>query len=178
MPIAWDELALPWGVRTPPALAQASVPASFAETAERITVTAGEVVAGIDRRSGALVSFARQGKELLASALHLNFWRPPTNNDEGAKLPERLKVWRKAGQNATATRVAASQDGNDVLVTADLTIPAGQSSATLVYRITGAGQIAVDCTFRPAGELPMLPRLGMQAQLIPACQARLSTENS
>ena len=170
MPAAWDELPLPWGVRTPPALEKSAAPASFAESAERVSVTAGEVTAAIDRKSGALVSFARSGKEFLVSPLRLNFWRPPTNNDRGAGLPARLKVWRKAGENTTATRVAAAQDGNDVVVTADLTIPAGQSTATLIYRITGAGQLALDCTFRPAGNLPMLPRLGMQAQIKPDCQ--------
>ncbi|MCX6875524.1 MAG: DUF4981 domain-containing protein [Verrucomicrobia bacterium] len=169
LPIAWDELPLPWGVRTPPALEKSVTAASFAETAGRITVTAGEVTAAIDRRTGALVSYSRNDKQLLVAPLHLNFWRPSTNNDEGARLQDRLKVWRKAGQNATATRVTASQDGNDVLVAADLTIPAGQSTAALSYRITGAGQLAVECTFRPLGTLPLIPRIGMQAQLSPDC---------
>ena len=169
MPVAWDELPLPWGRRTPPALDKSAVAATFTDADGRVTLRAGEVSAAIDRRTGALVSYARKDKELLLAPLHLNFWRPTTNNDEGAQLHKRLKVWRKAGQNATATRVTVKPDGNDVLVTADLTIPAGQSTATLNYRFTGAGQLAVDCSFRPGGDLPMIPRIGMQAQLAAGC---------
>jgi beta-galactosidase len=56
------------------------------------------------------------------------------------------------------------------VVVAELAIPAGTSSATLRYRITGVGQLAVECTVRPAGKLPMIPRIGMQAQLSPDLQ--------
>jgi beta-galactosidase len=171
MPVAWDEFPLPWGARTSPALLTSRTPATFTQTAERITLSAGEVTAAIDRRTGSLVAYARKDKELLVAPLHLNFWRPTTNNDEGAQLQNRLSVWRDAGRSATATSVTVKPDGNDVLVTADLTIPAGQSTATLNYRFTGAGQLAVDCTFRPVGNLPMLPRIGMQAQITPDCTA-------
>lgn len=165
MPVAWNEIPLPWGERTQPAMIPSTAPASFADVDGRVVVTAGDVKVAVDRATGTVVSFARAGKEILASPLRLNFWRPTTNNDEGANFDETLKIWRLAGHHATATSVTVTQDGNDVLVKAELAIPAGTSSATLAYRITGAGQIAVDCTFRPAGKLPMLPRLGMQAQL-------------
>ena len=170
MPVAWDEIALPWGVRTPPVLTPSSTPATFTDADGRITVTAGDVKIAIDRATGALVSIVRAEKEILASPLRLNFWRPTTNNDEGANFDETLNVWRDAGRRATAKTVTISQDGFDVVVVAELAIPAGTSTATLRYRITGVGQLAVECTVRPAGKLPMIPRIGMQAQLSPDLQ--------
>ncbi|MEO0018080.1 MAG: Beta-galactosidase, partial [Verrucomicrobiota bacterium] len=165
MPVAWDELPLPWGQRTPPALPAAAAIAAFTDADGRITVTAGEVTATIDRATGIVTALTRGGKAILTSPLRLNFWRPSTNNDEGANLNETLKIWRHAGRDATATSVTVSQDGNDVAIVAELAIPAGTSTATLRYRITGTGLVGVDCTFRPVGKLPMIPRVGMQAQL-------------
>ena len=171
MPVAWDEIPLPWGTRTPPSLTPATAPATVTDADGRVTVTAADVKVAIDRATGALVSFMRADKEILVSPLRLNFWRPTTNNDEGANFDETLKVWRHAGRDATATSVTATQDGNDVIVVAELKIPAGTSSATLRYRVTGVGQVAIACSFRPAGQLPMIPRIGMQAQLAPDLQA-------
>jgi beta-galactosidase len=165
MPIAWDELALPWGKRQPPAAAPSGAPASFTDDGKAITVKAGDLSAVIDRSRGVLTSIRHKEQEWLVSPLHLNFWRPPTNNDEGAKLHHTLKVWQYAGSRATAEKVSVVQEGSDVLVTAELKIPAGSSRATVVYRITGAGQISIDTDFRPDKGLPDIPRIGFQGEI-------------
>jgi len=165
MPIAWDEIALPWGKRTPPAPTSSKVSAKFIEDAEKIAVTAQDLNAVVDKSKGVLTSIKHKDLEWLISPLHLNFWRPTTNNDEGAKLHHKLKIWQHAGANAKATRVTAAQDGNDVTITATLQIPVGDSSATLQYRITGNGQILVETEFRAGKDLPTIPKIGFQAQI-------------
>ena len=52
-----------------------------------------------------------------------------------------------------------------MVVTAELRIPVGDSSATANYRITGAGQLALDTAFRPANGTPEIPRIGHQARI-------------
>jgi beta-galactosidase len=165
MPVAWEEIVLPWGKRTPPAPAAAEGQATFADNGDRVTLSGGKTVAVIDKKSGVLVSWKHEDKELLLSPLHLNFWRPPTNNDEGAKLPRHLAVWRRAGANATATSVEAKQDGGDALALSKLAIPAGESKATIEWRLHPSGQLSVAAEFAPQGELPMIPRIGMQCAL-------------
>jgi beta-galactosidase len=165
MPVAWDELPLPWGKRQPPAAAPSDAPASFTDDGKAIMVTARDLSAVIDRSRGVLTSIRHKEQEWLVSPLNLNFWRPPTNNDEGAKLHHTLKVWQYAGSRATAGKVTVVQEGHDVLVTAELKIPAGESRATVRYRVTGAGQIAIDTDFRPAKGLPEIPRIGFQAEI-------------
>jgi beta-galactosidase len=164
MPIAWDEIALPWGKRTPTAPAVSEIAAKFVEDAGKISVLAKDLTAVIDQSSGVLTSINFKDREWLVSPLHLNFWRPTTNNDEGAKLNHKLKVWQYAGPKAKASQVTAAQDGKDVTITATLQIPAGDSSATIQYRITGNGQILVDTEFRAGNNLPTIPRIGFQAQ--------------
>ncbi len=165
MPIAWDEIPLPWGKRTPPAPAASETSASFTENSSGITVRANGLTVAIDKSRGILTTVESKEQEWLVSPLELNFWRPTTNNDEGAKLNHKLKVWQYAGTRAQATAVTAAQDGKDVTVTAELAIPAAQSSATIRYRVTGGGQILIDTDFRAAEELPTIPKIGYQCQI-------------
>jgi beta-galactosidase len=164
-PVAWNEFSLPWGKRTPPVPPAAATPATFQETAQTITVTAGKLTATIDKSTGCLASLKAPDADLLSSPLRLNFWRPPTNNDKGAGQPGKLAVWCKAGLNAKASSVAARTDKGVVTVESQINIPAGDTKAKLIYRIDGNGVIAVDAEVMPSAGLPMLPRIGMQCQI-------------
>ncbi len=165
MPIAWDEIPLPWGKRTVPAPTASDTPASFTEDGNLITLRAKGIAAVIDKTRGYITSIKSGGQETLRTPLQLNFWRPPTNNDEGAKLNHKLKTWQHAGARATASKTTAVQDGNDVLVTSELAIPAKESSATIRYRFSGNGQLAIDTEFRPGKDLPTIPRIGYQCEI-------------
>ena len=165
MPVAWDEIPLPWGKRNVPAPAPSAAPASLAEGSTAITLKAKDVTVVIDKALGVPTSIRHKNREWLHSPLRLNFWRPPTNNDEGAKLGHKLKVWQYAGARATAERVTATKDGKDVVVTAVLKIPANDSSATVTYRFTGGGQLAIETEFRPGNGLPEIPRVGWQCEV-------------
>jgi beta-galactosidase len=173
MPIAWDEIPLPWGRRTVPAPKTSDKPATFTADAAAVTVKTGDLTAVIDKVGGVLTSIRHKEQEWLVSPLHLNFWRPATNNDEGAKLHHALRIWQHAGARSTANAVNATQDGNDVVVVSELKIPANDSSATLTCRITGGGEISMQTEFRPGGRLPDLPRIGYQCRIpnrTPVCK--------
>jgi beta-galactosidase len=165
MPISWDEIPLPWSKRTAPVPTASTTPASFTDEGNLITLRAKDVTAIIDKSHGWITSVKAKEQEWLHSPLQLNFWRPPTNNDEGAKLNHKLKIWQHAGARATASKTSAIQDGNDVLVTSELAIPAKQSSATIRYRFTGDGQIAMDTELRPDKDLPPIPRIGYHCEI-------------
>ncbi|MCU0779962.1 MAG: DUF4981 domain-containing protein, partial [Akkermansiaceae bacterium] len=119
-----------------------------------------------DDRRGVLTSYRVAGREWLAGPLALNFWRPPTDNDRGNGMPGRCAVWRGAGAGATVIKADAASSGpNAALLTYELAVPAGRSTAALAYKVHGDGVIEVLATLRPAGRLPEIPRLGMQCQL-------------
>ena len=165
VPSAWDEFPLDWGRRTVPALPASAAQASFTEDSRGITVKAGPLTAVIGKASGVLESLKQDDVEWLTGPLHLNFWRPTTNNDEGAQLHHKLAVWRHAGKRATANSVNATLDGGQVVVTAALRIPAGESSATVRYRFSAAGALAVEAEVLTAKGLPDLPRIGFQGRI-------------
>lgn len=167
-PIAWDEFELPWGKRTTPAVRQAAGIVNFEETDSEISVSHQRFSARVSKKTGMLSSWQVGPSKLLITPFELDFWRPATNNDEGANLHNTLEVWRTAGAKARATRVTAEREGPAIRVTSDLAVAAGQSSARVVWIFHPSGQISVDAEFTPKGQLPMIPRVGMRAGIFPA----------
>lgn len=165
MPLAWDEFVLPWGKMPAAKAAAAEGKATRSETPEAVTLTGGKSVAVIDRKTGMLSSWKDDGKELLATPMRLNFWRPPNNNDEGAKLPRRLSVWRRAGENAKAVSLESGEEDGAAFANTRISVPAGRSEAAISWRMHPSGQLTVDAVFTPQGNLPMIPRIGFQTAL-------------
>ena len=120
----------------------------------------GELTAKIDDATGQVVSLAAGEVELLAGPLHLNFWRAPIDNDRGNRMSGRSGMWREAGP---ASEVTDRREGTGGLVY-DLKVPAGQTTATLVYKSHDKG-IDVKFVVAPKGKVGDLPRVGMQATM-------------
>lgn len=165
MPIAWDEISLPWAKRAPAALTPAVADATFSEDANDIKITSGRIKATISKTTGMLTSVEDKTHQWLKSPLELNFWRPTTNNDEGAKLHHKRRVWEHAGHRSRATSVQAVKKDKDVIVTANVTIPAGNSTAVIEYRFTGGEQIEVATTANIDKSAPELPRIGYKTTI-------------
>ncbi len=164
--VAWDQFTLPGSARTEPTPFRASGVPQVRQDGGATLITTGAVTYRFDDHTGTLAGVRALDLELLASPLQLNFWRPATNNDEGAKLPAKLAVWRRAGARATAAQRRVAMEAAAVTLTYGITIPVGQSTATVVYRVHASGQLAVEVDFKPAGgELPMIPRIGLTATL-------------
>ena len=121
----------------------------------------------IDRKNGAVTSIKSDGKEILGAPLEPNFWRPPTDNDEGSNMPERQGVWKSAGPNRKLKSLnAESLDDHTMEITAEYEVPAGQSSLELTYTVFGSGELLVDYVLNATGNnLPNLPRVGMQMRV-------------
>jgi len=119
----------------------------------------------VDRTSGEILSYRFGDTELVRTGLVPNFWRPPTDNDIGNRMPEQLAVWRDAGANRDVHEVSAIEldDRVQIAVVADLV---GGSLLTTTYTVYGNGLVYVSQTFTPGdGELPELPRFGMSMRL-------------
>ena len=164
--LAWDELTLPWGKRTAPTPTEAEGTSTLTESDTSMTINFGPSTATIDKKTGMLSSWKSDGEEILSSPFTLDFWRPMTNNDEGAKYPSKLKIWRQAGENAAVTSVNNVTDvtpkEGSVVVSTKLKIPAKQSTAEIRWEFHRSGQISVEATFSPKGDLPLIPRVGLR----------------
>ena len=76
----------------------------------------------------------------VAAKLKLNFWRAPTDNDRGWKMPEVCKVWKAATESQT--------------------LPKGVESALKCVKLPD-GQTLVDWRLVVPKGLPPLPRVGL-----------------
>ena len=163
-PVAWEEFALPWGRRTSAGPAAEGGDCSFREDENAVTVSFGGQTATVGRRSGMLESWKDRsgGPARVTSPFQLDFWRPMTNNDEGAGYQRSLRIWRDAGPAAVAESVAVTRRDDCIEVCSELRIPAGSSTATVRWRFHPSGEISVSPTVRPRGSLPILPRIGMR----------------
>ncbi len=96
----------------------------------------------------------------------LNFWRPMTNNDDGAKYPNRLSIWRHAGRDAEIVSDDTHRIDSAQVRTIRANLPAGDSTAEIVMTRDETGGVTYDITVNFVGQdLPPLPRIGWQLTL-------------
>ena len=168
--VAWEQMALPgagWNV----SVAHGDGPDGGAELtreADRFVAAAGSVRAVVDRETGALTSYHVGGTERLEAPLTPAVWKVPNDNQRGNDYRERLGAWRTAAETRTVEDVSAHRtaDGRAV-VTADVGLPVEEADLQLRYVAYGDGTLQVDARYTPGsyGDVPSLPRLGLETQL-------------
>jgi len=102
----------------------------------------------------------------VASPLTANFWRAPTDNDNGNGFPNRSGVWRNAAATGSVSDFSVEQvSPQAVKVSVTQQLNAEDSTLKTVYTVYGSGQVHISNTLTPDGDLPELPRIGMQMQM-------------
>jgi beta-galactosidase len=117
-----------------------------------------------DKRSGYLQTMMYKGHNLLHDGLYPDFWRVPTSNDNGSKVPQRLAIWKDVQSARTLTGFDVNQlDSNKIEIKTHSTLKAGDSKLDLTYLITANGAIHVHMSFNKGdAKAPELIRFGMR----------------
>lgn len=141
------------------------------ESGDTITVRGAGFSAGISRASGLLASLVFSGRELLLAPLTPNLWRAPTDNDFGNYMPEWAKEWRQAGERrrlGSLRVVDAAEDRVEIAAEYLFDDEEGDSIArwSARYTIWATGDIDVDNIFEKEDGLPVVPRVGMNVELL------------
>lgn len=172
--VAWDQFAMPVAPAPHPATAAdakqtAETTLTVRDSAEKAEIEGRNFKATVDKTSGLLTSLMSHDRELLASPLRPDFWRAPTDNDRGNKMPEKQALWRTAHASWKATQVNLTQpEPGKVEIVVEGQITAAESAYALKWTFLGSGEIRVSSTLTPGkAELPELPRFGMQTTLTP-----------
>jgi len=124
-----------------------------------------------DLKKGIMESLKYKGSEHLLKGPQPDFWRPPTDNDYGYNMDQKLGIWKKAGERAAVKKADISQPEMDKVVVTfryDITSPEATKIAdySSVYTIYSTGDIIINNRFVKAGkDIPEIPRMGMQMQL-------------
>ncbi|WP_462158830.1 beta-galactosidase, LacZ type [Pseudoalteromonas sp. GB56] len=135
------------------------------------TVTDTEIVGDnfvvrFNHARGQLSGYRYHNEELIKSAPMPNFWRAPTDNDIGAKLHDKLRMWKYASQRQQVTHFTLKEEHNRVVVTSQLSLEDVKGVVDLTYTITGDGVVDIDYRFSSTmTELPIIPRVGINLEL-------------
>ncbi len=143
-------------------------PASVKETETQAIFSGKGFKAIFDKKSGMLISYVYQGTEyiLKGQGFHPNFWRAPTDNDYGANLPRKLKVWKEASYQTIEAKNFTVSTGDHSVVSCTYEFPGTESHWDITYTIYENGIIKVDNKFVSTNEkTPMIPRVGLRMQL-------------
>jgi beta-galactosidase len=140
----------------------------------RVVVSGSHFSVGFDRASGRLTSYAYRGRELIQRGPEPNFWRAPVDNDFGADLQKKLRVWLDPMDHARLLGVDVSGPAEGrVTVTVRQSLPTVQADYTTTYTVLGSGAVRVEGHFVPRGDsLPMMFRFGMKL-VLPAAYSRI-----
>lgn len=116
---------------------------------------------------GVVTSYRVDGREYIHEGFGFqpNFWRAPTDNDNGNNTAERLRIWKTASQEFHPT-VRVSQQGTQTVVAVNYILSAG-NHYTLTYTLSDDGRLHVAADYTPASkaDTPELPRVGLRFRL-------------
>jgi len=164
--VAWEQFEIPFDVPQAPSLNVDAMPSlKLQESDKALKISGKDFELIISKSSGAIESLIFNGKKLIVKPLIPNFWRAPTDNDNGNRMPQRLGIWRRAGQDRKLEKVSSEQISPQVVrITAKAALKVGDNwKYTSTYTVFGSGDIIVSGSIEPGKKLSQnLPRFGMQ----------------
>ena len=158
--VAWDQIAIP--VSPAPKAAAAVGSANYSRNGEDWVASANGTSIRIDSRHGWLSSLSFSGTEMLSAPLHPNFWRAPTDNDIGWKVPEKMGAWKDAPAKAELQSFEAVPEVGGIRFTAHLKLPVVSTNVSLTYLLRNDGTLSVALQLETLKSTPELPRIGVQ----------------
>ena len=163
--VGWDQFQLPWS--------KPDVKNDIS-TLQRLTIknliSDKTQIEGInfritfDNNTGKLQSYVYDTSEFISLIPWPDFWRAPTDNDMGNKMPARCGIWRHAFENVIKDSFLIKQiNPYQVEVKTQFDLPSISSKFYCTYTLYGNGEIIVHNRFVPGKEdLPEIPRVGIK----------------
>jgi beta-galactosidase len=144
------------------------------ETNSYVKVSAERMSVTIGKKTGMIDYLDVDGEPMLKfrESMTPEFWRAPTDNDYGASLQKKMRVWKNPQMNLKSFDKSENKDS--VVLTANFEMPEVKAQLMLRYRINAAGEVAVTekMTTDKEAKIADLFRYGMQLQM-PASFSKL-----
>lgn len=142
-------------------------PLQVEKSNKQITILGKDFSAIWDISSGELASYSYKNMELLNDPVKPNFWRAPTDNDFGNKMPLISGAWRYVWKDKELKDLAFSENSEkSVNISAKYYLPGTKSDLIISYTVLGNGEIIINNHFSSSNEkMPEIPRFGMMLQL-------------
>ena len=135
-----------------------------------VAVTTPNLTFKLDRTTGLISEYAYNGKSMLGEGgtLKPNFWRAPTDNDMGAGLQKKFKVWKNPQMNLKNIDVKKDKKANTVTIVTSFDMPEVQGQMDITYLVfanTGAVKVTEDFKATEGAKVSDMFRFGMLLQM-------------
>ncbi|MGM8361644.1 glycoside hydrolase family 2 TIM barrel-domain containing protein [Flavobacterium sp. ARAG 55.4] len=112
-------------------------------------------------------NFKAENAEIITHFPTPYFWRAPTDNDFGNKMPEKLAIWKDAHLNPEVQSVTVGKQTDLGLpIDVQYVLAGANAPYTVNYLIQNNGEIKVTASIDMTDKnLPELPRFGMRVEL-------------
>lgn len=122
-----------------------------------------------DKGGKGLVSYVYGGREMIKAIPKPNFWRAPTDNDNGNQMPFRYGQWKLASMyqlngipGSKEPNPVIVQETDKVTVTYTYYLPTTpESSCEVAYTVTGDGTVHTALSYDPPKGIHDMPEFGM-----------------
>ncbi len=183
--IAWDEMKMPWYKSVGEVVKKSSSELVISESDDNVKISGSEFVYIFDKNKGEIISVVVKGKELLKRGAQLNVWRAPLANETdewgfgASNIKHRIPgygrmpatEWYSAGldrlQIINESSIVNIIDNQNIEIEirniARLATGKGAFLNRYLYKINAEGEITVDHSVTPDGDMPSwLPRIGVE----------------
>ena len=135
-----------------------------------VAITTPNLTFKLDRTTGLISEYAYNGKSMLGEGgtLKPNFWRAPTDNDMGAGLQKKFKVWKNPQMNLKNIDVKKDKKTNTVTIVTSFDMPEVQGQMDITYLVfanTGAVKVTEDFKATEGAKVSDMFRFGMLLQM-------------
>lgn len=122
-----------------------------------------------DKGGKGLVSYVYGGREMIKAIPKPNFWRAPTDNDNGNQMPFRYAQWKLASMyqlngipGSKEPNPVIVQETDKVTVTYTYYLPTTpESSCEVAYTVTGDGTVHTALSYDPPKGIHDMPEFGI-----------------
>ncbi|MEJ6950723.1 beta-galactosidase, LacZ type [Natronospora cellulosivora (SeqCode)] len=142
-------------------------PLLVGENEQSIVIKGADFDLVFNKVYGVIDSWDYQGKPLINKGPKLNFWRAPLDNDK-----HYIRDWKNKRLDDLRHRISSvsskkSDDLLEIKVESTIAAPVYENGFTCeyIYQIKSNGELNINIKGDPFGELPNLPRIGLELTL-------------
>lgn len=159
--VAYEQLALQ-AARVASAAAPAAGAVSIANLEGVWRVKGKDFTVDFDPYTGMMTSMDYGQGNILQKGISPNFWRAPTDNDYGFKMPQKLGAWKEATAKPQLLTFDKSEKDNTISIRTSYKLPAvGNAQVAIAYDIHADGSVVVSVDLSGVdAKSPILPRFG------------------
>jgi beta-galactosidase len=165
--VASEQIPLLWKAGVKPVKDKAFLETVWSQDRKMLTVSGADFYVKFDTLTGIMTSLEYDGKEFLTRGPEPNFWRAPTDNDFGNRMPKRCAAWKDASAVRVVKSFKVARPSKGIVdIDVDFLLGNSQIPYHLTYDIFGSADIIISANMdADTMKLPDLPRFGMNMKV-------------